>query len=141
MVYFGDMLGVAQDRRALLERVHRWLRPDGALTITDIVAGTDLSDEDRAFIWGEDGFDVPLEADSLAQIRDAGFRELDVADLTPTVVTMQETILRASYRHKETLVGAVRADSWLEWIETAKHYGRLFAQRKLISLRIGTHRT
>jgi sarcosine/dimethylglycine N-methyltransferase len=141
VVYFGDMLGVAQDRRALLERVHRWLRPGGALTLTDIVAGPDLSRGDRAFIWQEDGFDVPFLAGSLAQIRDAGFGELDVTDLTHSVVTMQETILRASYRHKTTLIDAVGADSWLEWVETANHYGRLFAERKLASLRIGTHRS
>lgn len=140
VVYFGDMLGVAQDRRAVLERVHRWLRPGGALTITDIVAGPDLSDEDRAFIWEEDGFEVALQADSLAMIRDAGFQELDVTDLTHTVVTMQETILQASYRHKATLVDAVGAESWLEWVESARNYRRLFAERKLVSLRIGTHR-
>ena len=141
VVYFGDMLDVAQDRRAVLERVHRWLRPGGALTITDIVAGPHLSDEDRAFIWGEDGFDVPFQADSLAMIRAVGFRELDVTDLTHTVVTMQETILQESYRHKTALVDAVGADSWLEWVETARHYGRLFAERKLLSLRIGTRRS
>jgi cyclopropane fatty-acyl-phospholipid synthase-like methyltransferase len=140
VVYFGDMLGVAQDRCSLLEKVHRWLRPGGALTLTDIVAGPELSEEDRAFIWHEDGFDVPFQADSLAQIRDAGFPELDVTDLTRTVVAMQETILQASYRHKATLVDLVGADSWMEWVETAKHYGRLFAERKLASLRIGTHR-
>jgi cyclopropane fatty-acyl-phospholipid synthase-like methyltransferase len=140
VVYFGDMLDVAQDRRAVLERVHRWLRPGGALTITDIVAGPGLSDEDRAFIWGEDGFDVPFQADSLAMIRDVGFQELDVTDLTHTVVTMQETILRASYQHKTTLVDAVGADSWLEWVESARGYRWLFAERKLVSLRIGTHR-
>src|SRR5262249_28617669 len=114
VVYFGDMLGVAQDRCAVLERVHRWLRPGGALTITDIVAGPGLNDEDRAFIWGEDGFEVLFEADSLAQIRDAGFLELDVMDQTHTVVTMQEKILQASYQHKTTLVDAVGAGSWLE---------------------------
>ena len=140
LVYFGDMLGVAQDRRAVLERVHRWLRPGGALTITDIVAGPDLGDEDRAFIWREDGFDVPFQADGLAMIRDVGFQELDVTDLTPTVVTMQETILQASYQHKATLVDAVGADRWLEWVEGARGYRRLFAERKLVSLRIGTHR-
>jgi cyclopropane fatty-acyl-phospholipid synthase-like methyltransferase len=140
VVYFGDMLGVARDRCALLERVHRWLRPGGVLTMTDIVAGPDLSDEDRAFIWEQDGFDVPAEADSLAQIKAAGFRELDVRDLTPTVATMQRTILQASYRHKTTLVDAVGTDCWLEWVETAKEYGRLFAERRLVSLRIGTHR-
>lgn len=139
LVYFGDMLGVAPDRRAVLERVHRWLRPGGALTITDIVAGPHLSDEDRAFIWGEDGFDVPFQADSLAMIRAVGFQELDVTDLTHTVVMMQETILQASYRHKTILV-AVGAESWLEWVDTARHYGRLFAERKLVSLRIGTRR-
>lgn len=140
VVYFGDMLGVTHDRRALLARVHRWLRPGGALAMTDIVAGPDLNDDDRDFIWGEDGFEVLFEADSLAQIKDAGFRELDVTDLTHTVVAMQETILQASYRHKTTLVDAVGKDEWLEWVETATHYGRLFAERKLVSLRIGTRR-
>ena len=141
VVYFGDMLGVAQDRCALLERVHRWLKPRGALTITDIVAGPEINDEDRAFIWGEDGFQVPFAADGLAQIRNAGFPELDVLDQTHVVVKMQETILEASYRHKTTLIETVGAESWEEWVETAKHYGRLFAERKLLSLRIGTHRT
>jgi hypothetical protein len=73
-------------------------------------------------------------------IRGAGFRELDVTDITHTVVTLQETILQASYRHKTTLVDAVGADNWLEWVEGARHYGRLFAERKLVGLRIGTHR-
>ena len=140
VVYFGDMLDVAQDRRGVLERVHRWLRPGGALTITDIVAGAHLSDKDRAFIWGEDGFDVPSQADGLAMLRDVGFREPDVADLTHKVVAMQETILEASYRHKETLVEAVGADGWLDWVEGARGYRRLFAERKLVSLRIGTRR-
>lgn len=140
VVYFGDMLAVAQDRRALLERVHRWLRPGGALTITDIVAGPDLSDADRAFIWEADGFDVPFEAVSLAQIRDAGFRELDVTDITHTAVALQETILEASYRHKTTLVDAVGADSWQDWVQGARDYRRLFAERKLVSLRIGARR-
>lgn len=140
LVYFGDMLDVAQDRRAVLERVHRWLRPGGALAMTDIVAGPHLSDRDRAFIWAEDGFDVPFQAASIAMIRDVGFQDLDVTDLTHMVVTMQETILQASYRHKKALVDAVGADGWLKWVESARGYRRLFAERKLVSLRIGTHR-
>ncbi len=140
VVYFGDMLGVAQDRRAVLERVHRWLRPGGALTMTDLVAGPHLAAEDRAFLWAEDGFEVVSQADSLAVIRDAGFQELDVVDLTPSVVTLQETILRASHQHRETLVGAVGAERWLEWVESATNYRRLFAERKVVSLRIGTRR-
>lgn len=140
VVYFGDMLPLAEDRRAVLERVQRWLRPGGALTITDIFAGPDLDDEDRAFIWDQDGFDVPFRADGLALFRDVGFQELDVTDITHTVVTLQETILEATYRHRTTLVDAVGADGWLAWAEAARGYRRLFAERKLVSLRIGTHR-
>jgi len=139
-VYFGDMLAVAQDRREALERVHRWLRPGGVLTITDIVAGPDLSDEDREFIWEADGFNVPFQEDSLAMIRDVGFQDLDVTDITHTVVTLQETILQASYRHKTAIVDAVGADSWRIWVDGARDYRRLFAERKLVGLRIGTHR-
>lgn len=141
VVYFGDMLALVQDRRAMLERIRGWLRPGGALTMTDIVAGPDLGDEDRAFIWEADGFDaLPSQADGLALIRDAGFRELDVTDLTHTAVALQETILEASYRHKTTLVDAVGADGWQAWVQGARDYRRLFAERKLVSLRIGTRR-
>lgn len=139
-VYFGDMLAVAQDRRAVLERVHRWLRPGGAMTITDIVAGVDLSDEERAFLWDQDGFDVPLQPESLGMIREVGFRKLDVTDLTHTVVTLQETILKASYQHQTTLIETVGVDSWRAWVNAAREYRRLFAERKLVSLRIGTQR-
>lgn len=141
LVYFGDMLAVAQDRRGVLQRVHRWLRPFGAMTITDIVAGPNLSDEERAALWEEDGINALLfQADSLAQIRDVGFQELEVTDITHTVVTLQDTVLRESYRHKTTLVDAVGADRWQEWVEAAGNYRRLFAERKLVGLRIGTHR-
>jgi sarcosine/dimethylglycine N-methyltransferase len=140
VVYFGDMLAVAQDRRALLERIHRWLRPGGALAMTDIVAGPGLGDEDRTFIWAEDGFDVPSRAESLAMLRNAGFNGLDVTDNTRAVVTLQETILRASYRHKSTLIDAVGVDGWQAWADAARGYRRLFAERKLLSLRIGTRR-
>lgn len=139
-VYFGDMLAVAQDRRAVLARVHRWLLPGGVLALTDIVAGPGISEEDRAFIWDQDGFQVPSQAESLAMICDAGFRELEVTDLTHTVVTLQETILQASLRHEKALVDAVGVEDWLAWVESAREYRRLFAERKLVSLRIGTHR-
>jgi cyclopropane fatty-acyl-phospholipid synthase-like methyltransferase len=139
-VYFGDMLAVAHDRRALLERIHRWLRPGGALIMTDILAGPDITDEDRAFIWTEDGFDVPPQADSLAMILDMGFQDLDVTDITHTALTLQDTILRESYRHKTTLVDAVGADRWLAWVQAARGYRRLFAEQKLVGQRIGTRR-
>ena len=138
VVYFGDMLPLAEDRRAVLERVHRWLRPGGVMAITDIVAGSDLDEDERAFLWEEDGFDVPLRDESLAMIRDVGFQELDVTDITHTAVTLQETILRESYRHRTTLVDAVGFDRWFAWVECAKTYGRLFTERKLLSLRLGT---
>ena len=141
VVYFGDMLALAEDRRALLERIYRWLRPGGIMALTDILAGPDLNDEDRAFIWEADGFDnLPLQADSLALFREIGFQELDVTDITHTAVTLQETILEASYRHETTLVDTVGADNWLAWVEGAKHYHRLFVERRLVCLRIGTHR-
>ncbi len=142
VVYFLEMLPIIQDCRELLERIHRWLRPGGALTITDIVAGPDLSDEDRAFLWEEDGIvhNLPFQADRLAMIRDVGFQHLDVTDVTHTGVTQNERILEESYRHKTAIVEGVGIDSWLNWVECAEVYGRLFVERKLVCLRIGTHR-
>jgi cyclopropane fatty-acyl-phospholipid synthase-like methyltransferase len=142
VVYFGDMLAVALDRRGVLERVHRWLRPRGAMTITDIVAGPELTDHERAALWEEDGINqLPSQAGSLALIREVGFQEPEVTDITNTVVTLQETVLRESYRHKTTLIESVGADSWQAWVEAAERYRRLFAERRLIGMRIGTRRS
>jgi cyclopropane fatty-acyl-phospholipid synthase-like methyltransferase len=142
VVYFLEMLPIIHDCRELLEKIHGWLRPGGALTITDIVAGPDLSDEDRAFLWEEDGIvhNLPSQTDRLAMIREAGFQQLDVTDITHAGVTQNERILEESYRHKRAIVDGVGIESWENWVECAKVYGRFFVERKLVCLRIGARR-
>jgi cyclopropane fatty-acyl-phospholipid synthase-like methyltransferase len=139
VVYFLEMLPIIQDSRALLEKFHSWLRPGGALTMTDIVAGAYLSEEERAFLWQEDSItdNLPFQADRLAMIRDAGFQDLDVTDITQKAVAQQERMLEESYRHKTTIVEGVGIDSWLNWVECAEVYGRMFVEQKLVCLRIG----
>ena len=94
---------------ALLEKIHGWLRPGGALTMSDIVAGPGLSDADREFLWVEDGVvhNLPTQEERLALIRDVGFDELDVLDTTHMGITQNERILEESYRHKEAIVDGV----------------------------------
>lgn len=142
VVYFLEMLPIIQDCRTLLEKIHSWLRPGGAIAMTDFVAGPDLSDEDRDFLWEEDGIvhSLPSQEDRLAMIRDVGFQDLDVTDITHAGVTQNERILEESYRHKEAIVEGVGIDSWLNWVECAKVYGRFFVERKLVCLRIGARR-
>jgi cyclopropane fatty-acyl-phospholipid synthase-like methyltransferase len=141
-VYFLEMLPIIHDCRTLLSKLHGWLRPGGALTMSDIVAGPGLSDEDREFLWVEDGVvhNLPTQQERLALLRDAGFQALEVADITRKGLTQQERILEESYRHKAAIVEGVGIDSWLNWVECAKVYGRFFAERKLICLRVGARR-
>jgi cyclopropane fatty-acyl-phospholipid synthase-like methyltransferase len=142
VVYFLEMLPIIQDSRTLLEKIHSWLRPGGALTMTDFVAGSYLSEEERAFLWQEDSItdDLPSQADRLAMIRDVGFRDLDVLDITDKAVMQQERMREESYRHKTAIVEEVGIDSWLNWVECAEVYGRMFAERKLLCLRIGARK-
>ena len=141
-VYFLEMLPIVQDCRTLLEKLHSWLRPGGALTMTDIVAGSYLSEEERAFLWQEDSIsdNLAFQAERLAMIRDVGFHDLDVTDITDKAVMQQERILEESYRHKAIIVEDVGIDSWLNWVECAEVYGRFFIERKLVCLRIGARR-
>jgi cyclopropane fatty-acyl-phospholipid synthase-like methyltransferase len=142
-VYFLEMLPIVHDCRTLLERIHSWLLPDGVLTMSDIVAGADLSDGDREFLWVEDGVvhNLPTQEGRLAMLRDVGFQDLDVTDITRKAVTQQERILEESYRHKAAITDGVGIDSWRNWVECAEVYGRLFVERKLLCLRLGAHRT
>ena len=142
VVYFLEMLPIIQDSRTLLKKIHSWLRPGGALTMTDFVAGSFLSEEERAFLWQEDSItdNLPSEAERLAMIRDVGFQDLDVTDITGKAVAQQERMLEESYRHKTAIVEEVGIDSWLNWVECAEVYGRFFAERKLLCLRIGARK-
>lgn len=142
-VYFLEMLPIIEDCRTLLEKIHSWLRPGGALAMSDIVAGPGgLTDEDREFLWVEDGVvhSLPSVEDRLAMIRDVGFQDLEVTDITHAGITQNERILEESYRHKAEIVEGVGIDSWLNWVECAKVYGRYFVERKLVCLRIGARR-
>ena len=141
-VYFLEMLPIIEDCRTLLEKIHSWLVPGGTIAMSDIVAGPDLSDEDREFLWVEDGVvhSLPTQEERLAMIRDVGFRDLDVTDITDQGITQNERILEESYRHKTEIVEGVGMDSWLNWVECAKVYGRFFVERKLVCLRIGARR-
>ena len=141
-VYFLEMLPIIEDCRTLLEKIHSWLVPGGAIAMSDIVAGPDLSDEDREFLWVEDGVvhSLPTQEERLAMIRDVGFHDLDVTDITDQGIMQNERILEESYRHKTEIVEGVGIDSWLNWVECAKVYGRFFVERKLVCLRIGARR-
>jgi len=141
-VYFLEMLPIIQDCRTLLEKLYSWLRPSGALTMTDIVAGSYLSEEERAFLWREDSIagNLASQADRLVMIRDVGFQDLDVTDITHKAVTQQARMLEESHRHKTAIVDEVGMDSWLNWVECAEIYGRFFVERKLVCLRIGARR-
>ena len=112
------------------------------MTLTDFVAGSYLSEEERAFLWQEDSItgDLPFQEDRLAMIRDVGFQDLDVMDITGRAVTQQERMLEESYRHKTAIVEDVGIDLWLNWVECAEVYGRMFAERKLLCLRIGARK-
>lgn len=141
-VYFLEMLPIIQDCRTLLEKLHSWLRPGGALTMTDFVAGSYLNEEERAFLWREDSIadNLASQAERLAMIREVGFNDLDVMDITDKAVMQQERMLEESYRHKAAIVEDVGIDLWLNWVECAEVYGRMFAERKLICLRIGARK-
>jgi cyclopropane fatty-acyl-phospholipid synthase-like methyltransferase len=142
-VYFLEMLPIIEDCRTLLEKIHSWLRPGGALAMSDIVAGpAGLTDEDREFLWVEDGVvhSLPSVEERLAMIRDVGFQDLEVTDITRAGITQNERILEESYRHKAEIVDGVGIDSWLNWVECAEVYGRYFVERKLVCLRIGARR-
>lgn len=141
-VYFLEMLPIIHDCRTLLEKIHSWLRPGGALALTDFVAGPGLSDKDREFLWEEDGIvhNLPSQDDRLAMIRDVGFQDLEVTDITEAGITQNERILEESYRHKQAIVDGVGIDSWLNWVECARVYGGMFVERKLLCLRIGARK-
>lgn len=99
------------------EKLHSWLRPGGALTMTDFVAGSYLSEEERAFLWQEDliAGNLAFQADRLAMIRDVGFQDLDVMDITDKAVMQQERMFEESYRHKTGIVEDVGIESWPNW--------------------------
>jgi hypothetical protein len=83
---------------------------------------------------------LPTREGRLSMLREVGFQDLDVTDITQKGLTQQERILEESERHKEEIVEGVGIDSWLNWVECANVYGGFFAERKLECLQIGSRR-
>ncbi len=142
-VYFLEVLALFHDYRALLEKLHGALRPGGALVMSDFVAGPGLRDEDRDFLWKEDGIvhNLPTQEERLAVLRDVGFQGLEVMDITAKALAQQERIREESERHQAAIVEGVGIDSWENWVECADVYGRFFAERKLLCTRVGARRS
>ncbi|HEY6803371.1 MAG TPA: methyltransferase domain-containing protein [Pyrinomonadaceae bacterium] len=141
-IYFLEMLPIIHDCPTLLEKMHGLLKPGGTLTMSDIVAGPGLTAENREFLWVEDGVvhNLPLLAERVEMIRELGFEDIEVTDITPKALLQQERILEESDRHKEEIVDGVGIDSWLNWVECANVYGSFFKERKLECVMIGSRR-
>lgn len=138
-IFFLEMLPIIHNSHALLRTLHGWLRPGGALTMTDFVAGPALTAADREFLWQEDGIvhNLPSQEERLAMLRDIGFIDLEVTDITAQALFQQERILVESDRHKDAIIAGVGTDSWQNWVDCARIYGQMFTTRKLVGLRIG----
>ena len=141
-IYFLEMLPIIHDCPTLLEKMHGLLKPSGSLTMSDIIAGPGLTAENREFLWVEDGVvhNLPILEERVAMLRDLGFQDIEVTDITPKALRQQDIILEESERHKETIVEGVGIDSWLNWVECANVYGSFFNERKLECVMIGARR-
>jgi len=142
-VYFLEMLPIIEDCRTLLEKIHSWLKPGGTLAMSDIVAGpAGLTNEERDFLWVEDGVvhSLPTQPERVAMLRDVGFNDIDVTDITHAGIMQNERILEESDRHKAEIVDGVGIAKWENWVECAKVYGGFFVERKLECWIIGARR-
>lgn len=100
-----DSLMYLPDRPSVLASARGALRPRGTLVLAEVLAGPNLDDAARHFMWDKEGVTgVPTPREQARMLEDAGFKRLAPLDLTPLAVACFETICRATREQADALV-------------------------------------
>ena len=136
-----DSLSLVPSLELVLRNAGRLLVSGGALVVSDILAGPNLTAALRAFTWELDAVvNLPTPDDYGRSLAAAGLRSFELADLTDRAEAAFTAIGDALQRHEERLVGECGAADVEEWRSAAWRYADAFARRELLYARIMARR-
>ena len=131
VVYVMDSLMYLPDRVEVLRKTLRALAPGGWLVLAEVLAGPDLTAEDRSYMWDTEGVvELPSPDEQTAMLAEAGFEHPWCDDLSNLAMSCFEKICDANREHRETL-RAMGAERYAD-VESNEFYRRAFRASHLL---------
>lgn len=132
VVYSVDAFMLIADLAMLLRKACEALQPGGRLLASAILAGPNLDEPLRRFVWEVDGMiNLPSAAEYREILAASGLRDAVVEDLTPLAIESSERMAAALERHARKIVASHGQDVYCGWTSVGEIYLSAFRERKL----------
>lgn len=131
-VFSLDSMMLIPDPGAFLTTARKALAPGGLLLVSTLVAGPEIDDRMRRFVWEIDGMiTLPSPEELREQAAAAGFADATVEDLTGLAIESSERILTGLEAAREEIVRIEGEDGFRGWHEGGKVYLDAFRDGRL----------
>ena len=136
-VYTIDTLMLIEGLPAALELARNCLRPGGILFLAEILAGPELREETRRFVWEEDGMVSLLTPGEYRQeLQGIGFENLEILDLNALAVRRHDDMLAALDQNRDEIVRQEGLAMFRRCVDLMSRYRRAFRAQELLYRRI-----
>jgi sarcosine/dimethylglycine N-methyltransferase len=132
-----DSLALVPDLDVVLRKARGLLAEGGVFILSDTVAGPNLTEAMRSFMWDCDAVvNLPSLSNYCGLLEDAGLRPIDVADLTDSAGAAFRTIVDRLRVHEAALVRECGAREHAGWLDVSARYEQAFWRRELLYTRV-----
>jgi SAM-dependent methyltransferase len=129
--YAMDSLMLVANLDRALGNAYHALKPGGTLAFAEITAGPFIDEAARRYAWEEDGMlNLLTVAEYSTLLRNAGFGDIHVRDLSGFAEQRAAAIHFAIRDHAEQLAGLVAPRALAGWLQSTEIYWKWFAQGK-----------
>ena len=137
LAYSIDSAMLIADIPQFLHVAYRALRPGGRIEIVTIGAGPAIEETLRSFAWEIDGMiSLLAPAEWESRLRECGFVETSVDDLTQIAIDRSLQIDEALARNRQAIAAAEGEAGYAGWVNVGKAYLSAFLNKRLSYLHI-----
>ncbi len=136
-VYTIDTLMLIEGIPAALELARSCLRPGGRLFLAEILAGPELREETRRFVWEEDGMVSLLTPEEYRHpLQRLGFVDIEIRDSNALAVRRHDSMLLALEENREEIERQEGVAMFRRCVDLMSRYRSAFEDRELLYRRI-----
>lgn len=140
LIFSMDSLMYVPDHRRVFEKARSALLDNGTLALTEVLAGTQLDDSAREFMWSKEGVvSLPTPLEQHAMLEKAGFSNIQMQDLTPLAGDCFDTICAAVNQHKNKLIDLEGLGLFNERVADNETYRDFFRNQTLTYFQTFAH--
>lgn len=133
VVFAIDSMTMIDKPRQIMEKASRCLQPKGMLALAEVMAGKNINNEIRRYVWEMDGFiNLSSPKEYQKMLSRTGFLDVNIGDMTSLAESCFDTTYHAVRDRKEEIVDLCGPDAYESWVQISEFYRRCFKERSLV---------